>query len=90
MLGYTTQLSGADTDPAKIPGQYRHEGSDARRAALAEAASELGVTNQVVLSRMSGGAPAVPPIVGAARWRSWRSRSARSGSNSGTRCAPSL
>jgi aryl-alcohol dehydrogenase-like predicted oxidoreductase len=67
MLGYTTQLSGAYTDPGKeIPEQYRHEGTTARLAVLARVAEELGVTrNQVVLSWLSGGRPQVLPIVGA-------------------------
>jgi aryl-alcohol dehydrogenase-like predicted oxidoreductase len=67
LLGYTTQLAGAYTDQRKeIPEQYRHEGSAARLAALAEVAGELGATkNQVVLSWLAGGEPSVLPIIGA-------------------------
>ena len=67
LLAYTPQLSGAYTDPHKeIPEQYRHEGSTARLAALAEVAEDLGVTkNQVVLSWLAGAEPSVLPIIGA-------------------------
>jgi aryl-alcohol dehydrogenase-like predicted oxidoreductase len=67
LVGYTTQLSGAYTDPAKeIPEQYRHAGSERRLAVLAEVARELGVTaNQVVLAWLLGGDPRVLPVVGA-------------------------
>ncbi|MET0426051.1 MAG: aldo/keto reductase [Actinoplanes sp.] len=45
---------------------YAHPGTDRRLAVLAEVARELGVTqNQVVLSWLLGGDPAVWPIVGA-------------------------
>ncbi|MBD0707453.1 MULTISPECIES: aldo/keto reductase [unclassified Streptomyces] len=64
---YTTQLTGAYTDPRKeVPEQYRHAGSERRLKALAEAAAELGVTaNQAVLAWAMGGALPVLPVIGA-------------------------
>jgi aryl-alcohol dehydrogenase-like predicted oxidoreductase len=64
---YTTQLTGAYTDPGKeIPEQYRHAGSERRLKVLAEVAAELGVTaNQVVLAWASGGELPVLPVIGA-------------------------
>ncbi|MEX0173313.1 aldo/keto reductase [Streptomyces sp. LMG1-1-1.1] len=66
-VAYTTQLTGAYTDPRKeIPEQYRHEGSGRRLAVLAEVAKELGLTaNQVVLAWAMGGGLPVLPVVGA-------------------------
>ncbi|MFB6839679.1 aldo/keto reductase [Streptomyces sp. NPDC056361] len=66
-VAYTTQLTGAYTDPRKeIPEQYRHEGSGRRLAVLAEVAKELGLTaNQVVLAWALGGGLPVLPVVGA-------------------------
>ncbi|KOG23566.1 MULTISPECIES: aldo/keto reductase [Streptomyces] len=66
-VAYTTQLTGAYTDPRKeIPEQYRHEGSRRRLAVLAEVAKETGLTaNQVVLAWAMGGGVPVLPVIGA-------------------------
>ncbi|MGW8365851.1 aldo/keto reductase [Streptomyces wedmorensis] len=66
-VAYTTQLTGAYTDPRKeIPEQYRHEGSRRRLAVLAEVAKETGLTaNQVVLAWAMGGEVPVLPVIGA-------------------------
>ncbi|MFE5913460.1 aldo/keto reductase [Streptomyces wedmorensis] len=66
-VAYTTQLTGAYTDPRKeIPEQYRHKGSRRRLAVLAEVAKETGLTaNQVVLAWAMGGGVPVLPVIGA-------------------------
>ncbi|MFI1977152.1 aldo/keto reductase [Streptomyces wedmorensis] len=66
-VAYTTQLTGAYTDPRKeIPEQYRHEGSRRRLTVLAEVAKETGLTaNQVVLAWAMGGGVPVLPVIGA-------------------------
>ncbi|ACZ86254.1 aldo/keto reductase [Streptosporangium roseum] len=66
LWAYTALLGGAYTRPDRpLPEAYDHPGTTRRLAALARVARELGVSrNQVVLAWLSGGAPAVTPIVG--------------------------
>ncbi|MEV4757907.1 aldo/keto reductase [Micromonospora sp. NPDC049559] len=66
LWAYTPLLNGAYTrDDRPLPEAYDHPGTARRLAMLAEVADELGVTrNQVVLAWLTGGVPAVTPIVG--------------------------
>ncbi|MBB5828523.1 aldo/keto reductase [Micromonospora carbonacea] len=66
MFAYSTLLWGSYTRPDKpLPEHYQHPGTERRLQALREVADELGVTvNQVVLSWLTGGDPAIVPIVG--------------------------
>ncbi|HYN93572.1 MAG TPA: aldo/keto reductase, partial [Pilimelia sp.] len=66
LWAYTPLLSGGYTRPDKpLPADYDHPGTDRRLAALAEVAAETGATaNEVVLAWLTGGAPAVTPIIG--------------------------
>ncbi|MFC5187231.1 aldo/keto reductase [Actinomadura harenae] len=63
---YTPLLGGAYTrDDRPLPEAYDHPGTARRKAALAKAADDLGVTrNQIVLAWLTGGAPPVTPIAG--------------------------
>lgn len=62
---YTTLLEGAYVRADRpLPEGYDHPGTTRRLAVLDDVASELGVTrNQVVLAWLSGGSPAITPIV---------------------------
>ncbi|MGK5741324.1 aldo/keto reductase [Micromonospora sp. URMC 103] len=66
LWAYTPLLNGSYTrDDRPLPEAYDHPGTARRLTALTEVAGELGVTrNQVVLAWLTGGAPAVTPIVG--------------------------
>ena len=66
LFAYSTLLWGTYTrDDKPLPEHYEHPGTQRRLAALAEVAAELGGTpNQVVLAWLTGGDPAVVPIVG--------------------------
>ncbi|MDT0268817.1 aldo/keto reductase [Streptomyces sp. DSM 44915] len=69
LWAYTTLLYGHYARPDRDPGEaYQHVGNERRAAALGQVADELGVTpNQVVLAWLTGGEPAVTPIVGVSR-----------------------
>jgi aryl-alcohol dehydrogenase-like predicted oxidoreductase len=66
LWAYTSLMNGSYTRPERpFPEVYEHAGTARRLAVLGEVARELGVTrNQVVLSWLLGGDPAVSPIVG--------------------------
>jgi aryl-alcohol dehydrogenase-like predicted oxidoreductase len=66
LWAYTALLNGAYTRPDREPAEaYRHIGNDRRLAALRRVAGDLGVSpNQVVLAWLTGGEPAITPIVG--------------------------
>lgn len=66
LWAYTPLLNGSYTrDDRPFPEAYDHPGTTRRLAILTEVADELGVTrNQVVLAWLTGGVPAVTPIVG--------------------------
>ncbi|MPY63213.1 aldo/keto reductase [Streptomyces spongiae] len=66
MFAYTTLLFGAYGRPERpLPEHYLHPGTERRLQALAKVADELGVTPiQVVLAWLTGGEPAVVPIIG--------------------------
>lgn len=66
LWAYRTLLSGAYTRPDRpLPDTYDHPGTARRLAVLDEVADEIGVSrNQVVLAWLTGGTPAVTPIVG--------------------------
>ncbi|WP_144124319.1 aldo/keto reductase [Catellatospora sichuanensis] len=66
LWAYTALLNGAYTrDDRPLHEVYDHPGTARRLAALAEVARELGVSrNEVVLSWLVGGQPALTPIVG--------------------------
>jgi aryl-alcohol dehydrogenase-like predicted oxidoreductase len=66
MFAYSTLLWGTYTRPDKaLPEHYEHPGTERRLRALGEVANELGATpNQVVLSWLIGGDPAIVPIIG--------------------------
>ncbi|MFJ2030784.1 aldo/keto reductase [Streptosporangium sp. NPDC087985] len=66
LWAYTTLLNGSYTRADRpLPEAYRHPATTLRMAALTEVAGELGVSrNQVVLAWLTGGDPAVTPIVG--------------------------
>ena len=63
---YTPLINGSYVRPDRpFPEPYDHPGTARRLATLAEVAKETGVTaNQVVLAWMTGGVPAVSPIIG--------------------------
>jgi aryl-alcohol dehydrogenase-like predicted oxidoreductase len=63
---YTPLINGSYTrDDRPLPEAYDHPGTTRRLAVLNEVASEVGATrNQVVLAWLTGGEPAVTPIVG--------------------------
>ncbi|GAA3163388.1 aldo/keto reductase [Planomonospora alba] len=63
---YTALLNGAYTRADRpLADAYDHPGTTRRLAALARVADELGVSrNQVVLAWLTGGDPAMTPIVG--------------------------
>ncbi|MDG4824808.1 aldo/keto reductase [Asanoa sp. WMMD1127] len=63
---YTPLLSGAYTRPDKpLAPEYDHPGTVRRLAALDAVAAETGTTrNHVVLAWLTGGCPAIKPIVG--------------------------
>ncbi|SDD36935.1 aldo/keto reductase [Streptomyces prasinopilosus] len=65
-FAYTTLLWGAYSRPEKpLPEHYAHPGTERRLRALAKVSAELGATpSQVVLAWLTGGEPAVVPIVG--------------------------
>lgn len=65
LIAYSSLLSGAySRNDRKIPWQYRHPDSDARKAALQEAARELRATpNQVLLAWLTG--RGIIPVTGA-------------------------
>lgn len=69
LWAYTSLLAGAYTRADRpLHEIYDHPGTTARLAVLAEVAREAGATaNQVVLSWLMGGSPAVVPIVGVSR-----------------------
>nr|WP_240942904.1 aldo/keto reductase [Planosporangium thailandense] len=66
LWAYRTLLSGAYTRADRpLPDSYDHPGTARRLAALDDVAGEIGVSrNQVVLAWLTGGRPAVTPIVG--------------------------
>ncbi|WP_036320674.1 aldo/keto reductase [Microbispora sp. ATCC PTA-5024] len=66
LWAYTALLNGFYVrDDRPLPEAYDHPGTARRLEALTEVAGELGVTrNQVVLAWLTGGSPAVTPIVG--------------------------
>ncbi|MGW4639507.1 aldo/keto reductase [Sphaerisporangium sp. NPDC004334] len=66
LWGYTTLLNGYYArEDRPLPQAYDHPGNALRMAALSQVAEELGVTrNQVVLAWLTGGTPAVTPVVG--------------------------
>ncbi|MBE3014673.1 aldo/keto reductase [Microbispora sp. NEAU-D428] len=66
LWAYTPLLNGFYVrDDRPLPEAYDHPGTTRRLAVLTEVAGELGVTrNQVVLAWLTGGDPAVTPIVG--------------------------
>ncbi|TDB79418.1 aldo/keto reductase [Micromonospora sp. KC721] len=66
MFAYSTLLWGTYTRADKpLPEHYQHRGTERRLRVLGEVAAELGATpNQVVLSWLTGGDPAIVPIVG--------------------------
>ena len=63
---YTPLINGSYVRPDRpFPEPYDHPGTARRLATLAEVAKETGATaNQVVLSWLMGGVPAVSPILG--------------------------
>ncbi|MEV0303546.1 aldo/keto reductase [Streptomyces prasinus] len=65
-FAYTTLLWGAYSRPEKsLPEHYAHPGTERRLRALAKVSAELGATpSQVVLAWLTGGEPAVVPIIG--------------------------
>ncbi len=66
LWAYTALLNGSYTRPDRpLAEAYEHVGNTRRLAALGRVAEELGVSrNQVVLAWLTGGEPAVTPIVG--------------------------
>ncbi|WP_344629049.1 aldo/keto reductase [Streptomyces glaucosporus] len=66
---YSSLLWGSYTRPDRpLPEHYDHPGTARRLAVLGEVAAETGATaNQVVLAWLTGGDPAVVPIVGVSR-----------------------
>ncbi|GAA3441751.1 aldo/keto reductase [Planomonospora venezuelensis] len=66
LWAYSTLLSGGYTRADRpLEEAYDHPGTTRRLAVLREVAAELGATpNQVVLAWLTGGSPAVVPIVG--------------------------
>jgi aryl-alcohol dehydrogenase-like predicted oxidoreductase len=65
LMAYSPLVFGAYARPERLPEQYDHPGTTARRAVLAEVARELGVTPiQVVLAWLVDGDPPIVPIIG--------------------------
>ncbi len=66
MFAYSTLMWGTYTRADKpLPEHYQHPGTERRLKVLAEVAAELDATpNQVVLSWLMGGDPAIVPIIG--------------------------
>ncbi|WP_112466632.1 aldo/keto reductase [Streptomyces triticisoli] len=66
LFAYTSLLWGAYGRPDKpLPEHYAHPGTERRLQALAKVSGELGVTPlQAVLAWLTGGEPAVVPIIG--------------------------
>jgi aryl-alcohol dehydrogenase-like predicted oxidoreductase len=66
LWAYTPLLSGGYTRADKpLPPEYDHSGTERRLAVLDEIAEETGTNrNRVVLAWLTGGNPAVMPIVG--------------------------
>ena len=66
LWAYSPLLRGSyDRADRPFPDAYRHEGNDRRLAVLADVAAELGVApGQVVLAWLTGGEPAVLPVIG--------------------------
>jgi aryl-alcohol dehydrogenase-like predicted oxidoreductase len=66
LWAYTPLLSGRYTRADKpLPTEYDHPGTDRRLAVLDEIAAETGTNrNRVVLAWLTGGDPAITPIVG--------------------------
>ncbi|GAA2346209.1 aldo/keto reductase [Streptomyces cuspidosporus] len=66
LWAYTALLNGSYSRPDRpLPDAYDHPGTSRRLAALDTVAGELGVSrNQVVLAWLTGGQPAITPIVG--------------------------
>lgn len=66
LWAYTPLLSGRYTrEDRPLPEEYDHPGTARRLAVLDEIAAETGTNrNQVVLAWLTGGSPAVTPIVG--------------------------
>jgi aryl-alcohol dehydrogenase-like predicted oxidoreductase len=66
LWAYSPLLVGAYVRPDRpLPEAYDHPGTSRRLAVLDEVAAELGATrNQVVLAWLTGGRPAITPIVG--------------------------
>ncbi|WP_436994997.1 aldo/keto reductase [Streptomyces sp. enrichment culture] len=69
LWAYSSLLWGSYTRPDRpLPEHYDHPGTTRRLAVLGEVAAETGATaNQVVLAWLTGGDPAVVPIVGVSR-----------------------
>ncbi|MGK5448515.1 aldo/keto reductase [Streptomyces radiopugnans] len=69
LWAYSSLLWGSYTRPDRpLPEHYDHPGTARRLAVLGEVAAETGATpNQVVLAWLTGGDPAVVPIVGVSR-----------------------
>jgi aryl-alcohol dehydrogenase-like predicted oxidoreductase len=66
LFAYSSLLFGTYGRPGKpLPEHYAHPGTDRRLTALAKVSDELGVTPiQTVLAYLTGGEPAVVPIIG--------------------------
>jgi aryl-alcohol dehydrogenase-like predicted oxidoreductase len=66
LWAYTPLLSGSYTRTDKpLPAEYDHPGTTRRLAVLDEIAAETGTNrNRVVLAWLTGGSPAVTPIIG--------------------------
>jgi aryl-alcohol dehydrogenase-like predicted oxidoreductase len=65
MWAYTTLLGGAFARPERLQEAYRHPDTERRLAALDRVARRRDATrNQVVLSWLLEGSPAVTPILG--------------------------
>ncbi|MFE5776729.1 aldo/keto reductase [Brachybacterium sp. NPDC056505] len=66
---YTPLLRGAyDRADRPLSSEYRHPGNERRMAALAEVAGGRGLSRgQVALAWLTGGAPALVPIIGGSR-----------------------
>ncbi|MFI7407743.1 aldo/keto reductase [Streptomyces sp. NPDC049627] len=66
LVAYSPLLKGAYTHPDRLPADFDHPGTPARRKVLREIAQETGATvNQVVLAWQMGGALPIIPLVGA-------------------------
>jgi aryl-alcohol dehydrogenase-like predicted oxidoreductase len=70
MVAYSPLLKGGYVRPDKLAGaefaEYRHPGTPARLAALAEVAKDAGATvSQVVLAWLTGGDIPMIPLIGA-------------------------